>query len=85
MFVLSLKKDYYFVQFSLFAWTHMALLLLDIAGYCLVSNLFEVNLAFTVQFIHSFHTHEKRYLVTNKILTIFFFLFRDSSGSPCRS
>lgn len=48
VFVLSLKKGYYFRQFSLFAWTHTALLILDVAAYCLISNIFEGMIWFIV-------------------------------------
>jgi phosphatidate cytidylyltransferase len=35
-FVLSLKKQYYMRQFSLFAWTHVALLIVVTQSYLII-------------------------------------------------
>jgi len=40
-FVLSLVKRYYMRQFSLFAWTHVALLIVVTQSYLIIQNLFE--------------------------------------------
>lgn len=40
-FVLSLKKRYYMKQFSLFAWTHVALLIVVLQSYLIIKNIFE--------------------------------------------
>jgi len=40
-FVLSLVKKYYMRQFSLFAWTHVALLIVVTQSYLIIQNLFE--------------------------------------------
>nr|ACO15578.1 Phosphatidate cytidylyltransferase, photoreceptor-specific [Caligus clemensi] len=40
-FVLSLVKQYYMKQFSLFAWTHVALLIVVTQSYLIIQNMFE--------------------------------------------
>ncbi|XP_013792525.2 phosphatidate cytidylyltransferase, photoreceptor-specific-like, partial [Limulus polyphemus] len=40
-FVLSLVKKYYLKQFSLFAWTHVTLLIVVTQSYLIMQNLFE--------------------------------------------
>nr|CFW94212.1 Eka CD synthase protein [Euperipatoides kanangrensis] len=40
-FVLSLVKDYYFRQFSMFAWTHVTLLIVVTQSYLIIQNIFE--------------------------------------------
>lgn len=40
-FVLSLVKKYYMRQFSLFAWTHVTLLIIVTQSYLILQNLFE--------------------------------------------
>ncbi|XP_040580499.1 phosphatidate cytidylyltransferase, photoreceptor-specific [Lepeophtheirus salmonis] len=40
-FVLSLVKQYYMRQFSLFAWTHVALLIVVTQSYLIIQNMFE--------------------------------------------
>ena len=40
-FVLSLVKRYYLRQFSLFAWTHVALLCVVTQSYLVIQNMFE--------------------------------------------
>eukprot|EP00094_Tigriopus_californicus_P013948 TCALIF_13501-PA protein Name:"Similar to CdsA Phosphatidate cytidylyltransferase, photoreceptor-specific (Drosophila melanogaster)" AED:0.19 eAED:0.19 QI:0/0.75/0.77/0.88/0.87/0.88/9/612/360 len=40
-FVLSLVKRYYMRQFSLFAWTHVALLIVVTQSYLIIQNMFE--------------------------------------------
>jgi len=40
-FVLSLVKKYYMRQFSLFAWTHVALLMVVTQSYLVIQNMFE--------------------------------------------
>ncbi|XP_064458519.1 phosphatidate cytidylyltransferase, photoreceptor-specific-like [Ornithodoros turicata] len=40
-FVLSLKKKYYMRQFSLFAWTHVTLIIIVTQSYLLIQNMFE--------------------------------------------
>lgn len=40
-FVVSLRKGYYMRQFSLFAWTHVALLIVVTQSYLIIQNLFE--------------------------------------------
>merc|ERR1712210_196433 len=40
-FVLSLVKKYYMRQFSLFAWTHVALLCVVTQSYLIIQNMFE--------------------------------------------
>lgn len=40
-FVLSLVKRYYMKQFSLFAWTHVALLIVVTQSYLIIQNIFE--------------------------------------------
>ncbi|KAI1285802.1 Phosphatidate cytidylyltransferase 1 [Halotydeus destructor] len=47
-FVLSLKKRYYMRQFSLFAWTHVALLIVVTQSYLIIQNLFEGLIWFVV-------------------------------------
>uniref|UniRef100_A0A915KE16 Phosphatidate cytidylyltransferase n=1 Tax=Romanomermis culicivorax TaxID=13658 RepID=A0A915KE16_ROMCU len=47
-FVLSLKKKYYVRQFSLFAWTHVTLLLIVTVSYLIMSNIFEGMIWFLV-------------------------------------
>jgi len=42
-FVLSLVKRYYLRQFSLFAWTHVALLCVVTQSYLIIQNMFEVS------------------------------------------
>lgn len=42
-FVLSLVKKYYLKQFSLFAWTHIALLIVVTQSYLIIQNIFEGN------------------------------------------
>lgn len=43
-FVLSLVKKYYMKQFSLFAWTHVALLIVVTQSYLIIQNIFEGEL-----------------------------------------
>ncbi|CEF63909.1 Phosphatidate cytidylyltransferase [Strongyloides ratti] len=40
-FVLSLKKGYYLRQFSLFAWTHVALMLIVVQSYFIIENILQ--------------------------------------------
>ncbi|VDL84296.1 unnamed protein product [Nippostrongylus brasiliensis] len=40
-FVLSLKKGYYMRQFSLFAWTHITLLLIVCQSFFIIQNIFQ--------------------------------------------
>lgn len=40
-FVLSLVKKYYMKQFSLFAWTHVALLIVVTQSYLIIQNIFQ--------------------------------------------
>ena len=40
-FVLSLVKKYYLRQFSLFAWTHVALLCVVTQSYLIIQNMFQ--------------------------------------------
>lgn len=40
-FVLSLVKRYYMKQFSLFAWTHVALLIVVTQSYLIIRNIFQ--------------------------------------------
>lgn len=40
-FVLSLVNKYYMKQFSLFAWTHVALLIVVTQSYLIIQNIFE--------------------------------------------
>ena len=40
-FVLSLVKRYYMKQFSLFAWTHVALLIVVTQSYLIIQNIFQ--------------------------------------------
>ena len=40
-FVLSLVKKYYLRQFSLFAWTHVALLVVVTQSYLIIQNMFQ--------------------------------------------
>ncbi|XP_074597918.1 CDP-diacylglycerol synthase isoform X2 [Brevipalpus obovatus] len=47
-FVLSLKKRYYIRQFSLFAWTHVTLLIVVTQSYFIISNMFEGLIWFIV-------------------------------------
>ena len=42
-FVLSLVKKYYLRQFSLFAWTHVALLCVVTQSYLIIQNMFQVG------------------------------------------
>ena len=42
-FVLSLVKKYYLRQFSLFAWTHVALLCVVTQSYLIIQNMFQVK------------------------------------------
>ena len=42
-FVLSLVKKYYLRQFSLFAWTHVALLCVVSQSYLIIQNMFQVT------------------------------------------
>ena len=42
-FVLSLVKKYYLRQFSLFAWTHVALLCVVTQSYLIIQNMFQVT------------------------------------------
>ena len=44
-FVLSLVKKYYLRQFSLFAWTHVALLCVVSQSYLIIQNMFQVTLS----------------------------------------
>lgn len=45
-FVLSLVKKYYMRQFSLFAWTHVALLIVVTQSYLIIQNIFEGEFLF---------------------------------------
>ncbi|CDW53362.1 phosphatidate cytidylyltransferase [Trichuris trichiura] len=45
-FVLSLVKRYYMRQFSLFAWTHVTLLLIVFQSYLIIQNIFEGTIWF---------------------------------------
>ncbi|XP_050342853.1 phosphatidate cytidylyltransferase, photoreceptor-specific [Nymphalis io] len=47
-FVLSLVKRYYMRQFSLFAWTHVALLIVVTQSYLIIQNIFEGLIWFIV-------------------------------------
>ena len=47
-FVLSLEKRYYMRQFSLFAWTHVTLLIFVTQSYLIIQNLFEGLIWFIV-------------------------------------
>lgn len=47
-FVLSLVKKYYMKQFSLFAWTHVTLLIVVTQSYLIMQNLFEGLIWFIV-------------------------------------
>jgi len=47
-FVLSLKKRYYMRQFSLFAWTHVTLLIVVTQSYFILQNMFEGLIWFVV-------------------------------------
>ncbi|XP_013775382.1 phosphatidate cytidylyltransferase, photoreceptor-specific-like isoform X1 [Limulus polyphemus] len=47
-FVLSLVKKYYMKQFSLFAWTHVTLLIVVTQSYLIMQNLFEGMIWFIV-------------------------------------
>ncbi|XP_018027743.1 phosphatidate cytidylyltransferase, photoreceptor-specific isoform X1 [Hyalella azteca] len=47
-FVLSLKKRYYMRQFSLFAWTHVALLIVVTQSYLIIINIFQGMIWFIV-------------------------------------
>lgn len=47
-FVLSLVKKYYMRQFSLFAWTHVALLIVVTQSYLIIQNIFEGLIWFIV-------------------------------------
>jgi len=47
-FVLSLVKKYYMKQFSLFAWTHVALLIVVTQSYLIIKNIFEGMIWFIV-------------------------------------
>ncbi|CAH0557597.1 unnamed protein product [Brassicogethes aeneus] len=47
-FVLSLVKKYYIKQFSLFAWTHVALLIVVIQSYLIIKNIFQGMIWFIV-------------------------------------
>lgn len=47
-FVLSLVKKYYMKQFSLFAWTHVALLIVVTQSYLIIQNIFEGMVWFIV-------------------------------------
>lgn len=47
-FVLSLKKRYYMRQFSLFAWTHVTLLIVVTQSYLILQNMFEGLIWFVV-------------------------------------
>ncbi|XP_071527447.1 phosphatidate cytidylyltransferase, photoreceptor-specific [Panulirus ornatus] len=47
-FVLSLKKKYYMRQFSLFAWTHVALLIVVTQSYLIIINIFHGMIWFIV-------------------------------------
>lgn len=48
LFVLSLVKKYYMKQFSLFAWTHVTLLIVVTQSYLIMQNLFEGLIWFIV-------------------------------------
>ncbi|KHJ91866.1 phosphatidate cytidylyltransferase [Oesophagostomum dentatum] len=45
-FVLSLKKGYYLRQFSLFAWTHITLLLIVCQSFFIIQNIFQGTIWF---------------------------------------
>ncbi|ODN06380.1 Phosphatidate cytidylyltransferase, photoreceptor-specific [Orchesella cincta] len=47
-FVLSLVKKYYMRQFSLFAWTHVSLLIVVTQSYLMIQNIFEGMIWFIV-------------------------------------
>nr|CAD7587478.1 unnamed protein product [Timema genevievae] len=47
-FVLSLVKKYYMKQFSLFAWTHIALFIIVTESYLIIQNIFEGMIWFIV-------------------------------------
>ncbi|XP_059227036.1 phosphatidate cytidylyltransferase, photoreceptor-specific isoform X1 [Stomoxys calcitrans] len=47
-FVLSLVKKYYLRQFSLFAWTHVSLLIVVTQSYLIIQNIFEGLIWFIV-------------------------------------
>ncbi|KAG5891600.1 hypothetical protein JTB14_032543 [Gonioctena quinquepunctata] len=48
LFVLSLVKKYYMKQFSLFAWTHVALIIVVTQSYLIIKNIFEGLIWFIV-------------------------------------
>eukprot|EP00118_Oscarella_pearsei_P029111 m.3688 g.3688 ORF g.3688 m.3688 type:complete len:423 (+) comp9699_c0_seq1:109-1377(+) len=48
MFVLTLKKDYYAVQFTQFGWTHVTLLLVVSSSYMIIQNIFSGMIWFLV-------------------------------------
>lgn len=48
LFVLSLVKKYYMKQFSLFAWTHVVLLIVVSQSYLIIQNIFEGLIWFIV-------------------------------------
>ncbi|KAL2719215.1 LOW QUALITY PROTEIN: hypothetical protein V1478_011634 [Vespula squamosa] len=50
-FVLSLVKKYYMKQFSLFAWTHVALLIVVTQSYLIIQNIFQGLIWFIVPVI----------------------------------
>lgn len=41
MFVLTLKKDFYQIQFAMFGWTHLTLFVLGCQAYLVIQNVFE--------------------------------------------
>lgn len=49
-FVLSLVKKYYMKQFSLFAWTHVALLIVVTQSYLIIQNIFEGKMKYIYSF-----------------------------------
>ncbi len=53
-FVLSLVKKYYLRQFSLFAWTHVALLIVVTQSYLIIQNLFQGT--DTIQYVNHFES-----------------------------
>ncbi|KAL4710499.1 hypothetical protein ACJJTC_008901 [Scirpophaga incertulas] len=53
-FVLSLVKRYYMRQFSLFAWTHVALLIVVTQSYLIIQNIFEGLIWFIVPVSHDY-------------------------------
>lgn len=54
-FVLSLVKKYYMKQFSLFAWTHVALLIVVTQSYLIIQNIFEGLIWYVYDLLCNYH------------------------------